>query len=132
MLKTINKNRAKKILIIEDQEVFIDMFGSKLKQAGFQVFSAMNGAWGLKEISKNNFDLLIIDMIMPAMNGDEIVAKVKMEEKTKNIPIIILSASVDEEAQKKVEQMGVSHFFLKTRITPSDLLEKVKEILEKN
>jgi CheY-like chemotaxis protein len=129
MEKKLNKTEGKKILIIEDQQVFIDMFGGKLKQDGFQVSSAKNGAWGIKEALANDFDLLVIDMVMPAMNGDEIVAKLKMEEKTKNIPIIILSASVDEETQKRVEQMGINTFFVKTRITPSDLSRKAQELL---
>lgn len=123
-------DRKKRILIIEDQEVFIEMFGSKLKQDGFAVHSAKNGAWGLKEALAGDFDLLIIDMVMPAMNGDEIVARLKNEEKTKHTPIIILSASVDEETQRGVEQMGVDAFFVKTRITPSDLSRKARELLE--
>ena len=131
MEQKLNITEKKKILIIEDQDVFIDMFGSKLKQGGFAVSSAKNGAWGIKEALTKDFDLLVIDMVMPAMNGDEIVAKLKMEDKTKNIPIIILSASVDEETQKSVEAMGVDAFFIKTRITPSDLLRKVEEILKK-
>ncbi|MFA5961571.1 MAG: response regulator [Parcubacteria group bacterium] len=125
----MNKTTKKKILIIEDQQVFIDMFGGKLKQDGFQVSVAMNGAWGIKEALENDFDLLVIDMVMPAMNGEEIVAKLKIEEKTKNLPIIVLSASVDEEAQKRVEQMGIVVFFIKTHITPSDLSRKITEIL---
>jgi len=129
MEKKMNTTEGKKILIIEDQEVFIEMFGSKLKQEGFHVTAAKNGAWGIKEALVKDFDLLIIDMVMPAMNGEEVVAKLKMEDKTKSIPIIVLSASVDEETQKRVEEMGVEAFFIKTRITPSDLARKVKELL---
>jgi two-component system response regulator ResD len=129
MEKKLNTTEGKKILIIEDQEVFIEMFGSKLKQEGFHVTAAKNGAWGIKEALVKDFDLLIIDMVMPAMNGEEVVAKLKMEDKTKSIPIIVLSASVDEETQKRVEEMGVEAFFIKTRITPSDLARKVKELL---
>ncbi|MCX6761595.1 MAG: response regulator [Candidatus Moranbacteria bacterium] len=130
MEKKLNKTEGKKILIIEDQQIFIEMFGDKLKQDGFQVTSAKNGAWGIKEALSKDFDLLVIDMVMPAMNGEEIVAKLKMEEKTKNLPIIIISASVDEETQKRVEQMGIEAFFIKTRITPSDLSRKIQEILK--
>jgi len=129
MEKKLNTTEGKKVLIIEDQEVFIEMFGGKLKQDGFEVVSAKNGAWGVKEALEKDFDLLIIDMVMPAMNGEEVVTKLKMEEKTKNIPIIVLSASVDEETQKRVEKMGVEAFFVKTRITPSDLSQKAKELL---
>ena len=125
----MNTTQGKRVLIIEDQEVFIEMFGGKLKQDGFLVTSAKNGAWGVKEALAKDFDLLIIDMVMPAMSGEEVVTKLKVEEKTKNIPIIVLSASVDEETQKRVEEMGVEAFFVKTRITPSDLSQKAKELL---
>ncbi|MFZ2188033.1 MAG: response regulator [Candidatus Moraniibacteriota bacterium] len=123
------KIENKKILIIEDQEVFVEMFGGKLKQDGFSVSAARNGAWGIKEAMQEDFDLIIIDMVMPAMNGEEVVAKLRMEEKTKHIPIIVLSASVDEETQKRVEQMGIQAFFVKTRITPSDLSKEAMDIV---
>jgi CheY-like chemotaxis protein len=91
---------------------------------------ARNGAWGVKEAMKNNFDLFIIDMVMPAMTGEEMVTKLKMEDATKNIPIIILSASVEDDAIKRVEELGVQAFFTKTQITPSKLSNKVQEIFE--
>lgn len=130
MEKTQNKTEGKKILIIEDQEIFVEMFGDKLKQDGFQVFSAKNGAWGVKEALEKDFDLLIVDMVMPAMSGEEVIAKLKLEEKTKNLPIIVLSASVDPETQARVEQMGIQTFLVKTWITPSDLSKEVKRLLK--
>lgn len=128
----LKKVEAKRILIIEDQEIFIEMFSRKLKQDGFSVFSAKNGAWGIKEALAKDFDLLVMDMVMPAMNGEEVVAKLRSEERTKNVPIIVLSASVDPETQKRVEQMDIQAFFVKTQITPSDLSRKIKEILGMN
>jgi DNA-binding response OmpR family regulator len=123
---------AKKILMMEDEEVFRDMFGEKLKQDGFDVTFAENGAIGVKEALEGGvYDLFIIDMIMPAMTGDEIIAKLKLEDKTKEVPIIVLSASVDEEAQKEVKGMGIIDFFVKTQIIPSELSKKVEEILNK-
>lgn len=119
----------KKILMIEDEEIFLEMFGDKLKQDGYAVDVARNGAWGIKEAMNGDYDLFIIDMVMPAMTGDEMVAKLKMEDKTKNTPIIILSASVEDAVVKNVEAMGIQAFFAKTQITPSDLSKKIEEIL---
>jgi len=121
----------KRILLIEDEKVFIDMFGEKLRQDGFEVATAENGAWGVKEALKEDFDLFIIDMVMPAMTGEEMIEKLKMEEETKNIPIIVLSASVEKETQDKVVKMGINEFYIKTQVTPSELSEKVQEILKK-
>ncbi len=126
----MTEEKAKKILLIEDEEIFIEMFGDRLKQEGYAIESARNGAWGIKEALKNNFDLFIIDMVMPAMTGEEMIARLKLEDNTKNVPIIVLSASVDHETQERVEGMGINAFCLKIHITPSDLVEKVMEILK--
>ena len=122
---------GKRILMIEDEDVFLDMFGGKLRQDGFSVTFAQNGAWGFREALKGSFDLFIIDMVMPTMNGEEIVAKIKMEETIENTPIIMLSASVDKIVEKEVKSLGTESFFLKTQITPSELSKKVAEILSK-
>ena len=127
--ETSNK---KKILLIEDEEIFLDMFGKKLVDDGYEVTRANNGAWGVKEALEGSYDLIITDMVMPAMSGEEIISKIKQEEKTKNIPVVVISASVDIETEKAVRELGVSEFFLKTRIVPSDLSRKVSEILRKN
>ncbi len=119
-----------RILLVEDEDIFIEMFGDKLKQEGFEVVSAKNGAWGYKEALKQNFDFFIVDMSMPAMTGDEIVERLKLDEKTKNIPVIMLSASSTDEERRKVESLGVDEFLLKTQVTPSELCKKVEEILK--
>mgnify|MGYP003883377071 CR=1 FL=1 len=127
--KSTNISGKKRILMIEDEEIFIDMFGEKLRQDGYDLTFAKNGAWGVKEALKNSFDLFIIDMIMPAMTGEEIVSKLKLEDKTKNIPIIMLSASVDDSVIKKMEELGIQGFYIKTQITPAELSRKVSEAL---
>jgi len=124
------KEGAKKILLIEDEEIFIEMFGDKLRKDGYDLTFARNGAWGVKEALNNNFDLFIIDMVMPAMTGEEMIGKLKMEDVTKNIPIIVLSASVEDDAIRRVEELGIQAFFSKTQITPSKLSNKVKELFE--
>lgn len=119
----------KRILLIEDEKIFLEMFGKKLEDVGFSVTYADNGAWGVKEAFENEYDLIITDMVMPAMGGIEIVEKLKQEEKTKNIPIIVISASIEDEEMHAVKELGISEFFLKTRIVPSDLSRKVEELL---
>lgn len=120
---------GKKVLLIEDEDIFVDMFGEKLKQDGFEVVPAKNGAWGLKEAKENYYDILIVDMNMPVMTGEEMIAKLKADEKTENIPIIALSASVENDVARRVEAMGIQGFYVKTQITPSKLSRKIEEIL---
>jgi DNA-binding response OmpR family regulator len=123
-----NKN-GKKILLVEDEAVFSEMFGKELEGAGYEVTYAHNGALGLKEALVNDFNLIIMDMVMPSMTGQEMLAKLKLDDKTKNIPVIVLSASLNEDEQKEVEKIGISGFYIKTKIVPEELSKKVGELL---
>jgi len=116
-------------LLIEDEDIFIEIFGNKLREEGYAVDSAKNGAWGVKEALDGNYDLFIIDMIMPAMTGEEMINRLKLDDKTKNIPIIMLSASVDDVDAGGVMKLGIQAFLKKTQITPTDLVKKVAEVL---
>lgn len=122
--------KGKKILFIEDEEIFLEMFGKKLEDEGYDVDYAKNGAWGSKMAAENRYDLIITDAVMPAAGGDEIVRRIKLDDKTKDIPIIVLSASLDNMEAKMLKELGVNEFFEKTRIVPSDLARKVEEILK--
>lgn len=124
------KTKAK-ILMIEDEDIFIEMFGNKLKEEGYAVDFAKNGAWGVKEAIDGKYDLYIMDMIMPAMTGEEMINRIKLEDKTKNVPIIMLSASIDEIDAGEIVKLGVQAFLKKTQITPTDLVKKVAEVLKK-
>jgi DNA-binding response OmpR family regulator len=123
------RKNKKKILFIEDEKAFIEIFCKKLIEDGYEVETAENGAWGLKEALNKDFDLIITDMVMPAMTGQEIIEKLRLEDKTKNIPIIVISASSTDEKIKEINELGVSEFLVKTQIVPSVLSRKVGEIL---
>ncbi|KKQ81219.1 MAG: Sensor histidine kinase/respose regulator [Candidatus Moranbacteria bacterium GW2011_GWD2_38_7] len=123
------KDKKKRILFIEDEEIFLEMFGKKLEDEGYELEYAKNGVWGSKLASEKEFDLIITDMVMPAMGGDEIIRRIKLDDKTKDTPILVLSASISEEDIQPVRDLGITDFFEKTRVVPSDLARRVAEIL---
>ena len=124
------ESNSRKVLIIEDEDIFIEMFGDKLKQEGFEVVAAKNGKWGLKEAEKGGFDCVLLDMMMPAMNGFKAIQELRANENTKNIPIIILSNSaLDSEVQKAMD-LGANAYHIKTQITPGEVAEEVKELIK--
>lgn len=127
-VKNLTADR-KKILFVEDEEIFLEMFGKKLEDEGWEVDYAKNGAWGIKMATEKEYDLFITDMTMPAIGGSEIIQKLKMDDRTKNVPIIVLSASLIDEDIRAVKEMGIADFYEKTRVIPSDLARKVKELL---
>lgn len=126
-----SSSRDKKILFIEDEEIFLEMFGKKLEDEGYIVEYAKNGAWGVRMATENDYDLIITDMVMPAMGGEEIIRKIKADDRLKDIPVIVLSASLIEEDIKPVREMGIKEdFYEKTKLIPSDLARRVNKILE--
>jgi len=124
------ESNGKRVLIIEDEDIFIEMFGEKLKQEGYEVVAAKNGKWGLKEAEAGGFDCVILDMMMPAMNGFEAIQELRANEKTKNIPIIILSNSALDSEVKKALELGANAYHIKTQITPGEVAEEVKALIK--
>lgn len=123
------KNRKKKILFIEDEDIFLEMFGKSLESEGYQVEYAQNGVVGNRMATENQYDLIITDIVMPAMPGDEIIRRLKLDDKTKDIPVIVLTASLDDDDMQPVRDMGIADFFEKTHVVPGDLARRVTEIL---
>lgn len=124
------RHKGKSILFIEDEEVFLEMFGKKLEDDGYYVEYAKNGAWGLESLMKKKFDLVITDMLMPAMGGEEIVKHLREGGENKDVPVIVISASVGDQERELVQSYGISEFLVKTHIVPSDLSRKVSELLK--
>lgn len=125
------ESNGHKVLIIEDEDIFIQMFGDKLKQEGFEVVSAKNGRWGLKEAEKGGFSCILLDMMMPAMNGYEAIQELRANENTKSTPLIILSNSALDSEVKKAMELGANAYHIKTQVTPGEVAEEVKELIKR-
>lgn len=124
---------GKKILLIEDEPVFVEMFSKRLKAEGYEVVAEQDGAAGLAAALKESFDLIITDVMMPNMDGREFINKLRDEEQGKNTPIFLLSASVsmEDESVKVLTDAGiVTKAFLKTEITPSELVYAVNDYFQ--
>ncbi len=126
-----NKKNKMKVLLIEDEEALVNMYKLRLAKAGYGVEVARNGAWGVKLASQKPFDVIIVDMVMPAMNGYQAIKEFKSREKTKKIPIIVLSNSAQEKDIEQAKRCGVTCYLLKSQITPAKLAEEVKKVIKK-
>jgi CheY-like chemotaxis protein len=131
LLRKKKKNgTGKKVLLIEDEEDIIAMYEIQLEKEGFQVQVAKNGAWGLKLATKEKFDIIIMDMVMPAMNGYTAIKKIRKIEEEKNTPIIILSNSAQDRDIEKAKKCGATCYYLKSQITPKKLVTKINKLLK--
>lgn len=120
-----------KILLIEDEEAIINMYKLRFSKEGFQMEAAKNGAWGLKLAKQKKFDIILLDMVMPAMNGYEAIKALKADDNTKDVPVIILSNSAQDGDIKQAKEFGAAAYLLKSMITPAKLVKEVEKFLNK-
>jgi len=126
-------NSRKKVLIIDDDQDLLEMYGHKFRAEGFKVEKAENGAWGLKRIKEGGFDLVLLDMSMPAMNGLEMLKTVQGEKKIKdNVKIIALSNTALDEEIREMKNCGADLCFVKIKVTPGEVCSEAMKLLSKN
>jgi DNA-binding response OmpR family regulator len=120
----------KKILFIEDESALQKTFGDFLEREDFELISALDGETGLKLAEKETPDLILLDLILPKMEGIEVLKKLKENSKTKDIPVIILTNLDDFEKLEKSLELGVKAYLVKTDFTLEEVLQKIKEELK--
>ena len=113
-----------KVLVVDDEEHIVMILKDSLEFSGFQVVTAYDGLEALERVSKDRPDIIILDIGMPKLDGWEVCRRLKGDEKTKAIPIIILTAYAQTSDQRKGAQLGAERFISK----PCDLTYLVEEI----
>jgi CheY-like chemotaxis protein len=119
---------SKKILFIEDEPDQIAMVTIRLQANGFEVFSAMDGVEGLKKVKEIKPDLILLDMLMPRMNGAEVCKRLKENPGTKDIPVIIITASGEKDLEQECFDLGANDLIIKP-FESAALVKKVKELI---
>lgn len=126
-----SEKNGKRILLIEDEEVFADVFEKKLSEAGFDVEVAKNSTMGAKKIEEQQYDMYIINVSLPGQIGASLIDKIKEAEGKSDIPIIAFSNSkADLEKLDSALNAEKDMFLEKTKITPSQLVKEVKKLLK--
>ena len=121
-----------KILVVEDEDFLLDLYQTKLIQEGYEVIIAENGVEGLEMAQQHLPNLILLDILMPRVDGYEMLKKVKADNKLRNIPVIIFSNLSQKEEIEKGLKLGAKDFIIKTSVTPAELVNKVKEYLKSN
>lgn len=116
----------KKILVIEDEKSLSEVISTKLKNENYEVFCAYDGEEGLSMIQKILPDLVLLDIVLPVMNGITLIEKVKADDAVKNIPIIILSNLADAQKVIDCKEKGITDYLIKTEWSLEDVLNKIK------
>lgn len=125
----VNAEEKQVIMIVEDDSFVMDIYKTKLSQNGFFAVEAENGTEALKKLKDIKPDLILLDIIMPYMDGLEVLKKIKENEETKNIPVILLTNLSQKEEVDKGMELGAMDYLIKSHFTPSEVLEKIKSCL---
>lgn len=118
-----------KIAIIEDDQAISQMYRIKFETEGYDVQVAENGRLGFELIEKFRPDIVLLDLMMPEMNGDELLVKIRAEDWGKNLKVIILTNMGEEEAPDRLRALNISTFIVKADMTPRQVAELVKKHL---
>lgn len=122
------ENTKKRILIVDDDPLISRMYENKMQLDGHEAEVAVNGEEAITAVRKNKPDLILLDVMMPKLNGVETLKILKGEETTKNIPVIILTNLGDKpEDIDKAKALGALDYLVKSQISLKDLSERVKK-----
>lgn len=120
-----------KILLIEDEDIMIDILEKKLIKEGYKVSVAKDGEEGLKKMREQTPDLILLDIVMPKLNGFEVMEEMNKKEELKNIPVIIISNSGQPVDLDKAQKLGARDWLIKTEFKPQEVIDKIKKQLNK-
>ncbi len=120
----------KQILIIEDDQILREMYKDKMEGSGFSVRTAVDGEEGLAMALQNHPDLILLDVLMPKLDGIKVMESLREDAWGKNTPIIILTnLNVDGELLNKIITDRPTYCMMKIGVTPEEVMQKAKNIL---
>jgi two-component system phosphate regulon response regulator PhoB len=119
----------KKIVMVEDDKMLSNMYQTKLKQEGYNVFVAEDGSAGLETAIREKPDLVLLDVILPQLDGFTVLQEMRLNSNLKKIPILMLTNLGTTEDKEKAEKFGATDYLVKANLTPGQVSEMIKKYL---
>jgi len=121
---------AKTILIVEDDKFLRELISRKLREENFNIIEAVDGEEGIKKIKEEKPDLVLLDLILPGIDGFEVLLKMKEDVSVSQIPVIILSNLGQKDDVERGLNLGAVDYLIKAHFTPGEIIDKVKAALK--
>lgn len=121
-----------KILLVEDDQMFAALYKRQFVESGIDVDVAINGTDGLAAVTKNHYDLVLLDILLPDIDGTEVFRQMKAQDLTRDIPVVFLTNLSQEENIEKAFKLGAKGYLVKASYTPDQVVQEVKNFLEQN
>ena len=126
----MNSNKNKKILVIEDEATLQKALNEVLSEDGYKVVSSLDGLRGLELAKEENPDLILLDIILPKMDGFEVLKRIQEDDKISQIPVIILTNLSDVNDIQKALDLGATTYLVKADFHLEDVLKKIEKVLD--
>lgn len=128
--RAIQQSNMKTILFIEDESALQKTFGDVLKQEGYKMIPALDGEEGLRLAKKEKPGLILLDLILPKTHGFDVLKKLKEDEETKDIPVIVLTNLEGVEEVDRAIELGATTYLVKAQYSLEEVVEKINKTLE--
>ncbi len=122
--------KKKKVLIVDDDEFLLDMYVVKFKEAGFEVDIAQNGEEALAKVRAGNPDVVLLDVVMPKMDGFDVLRTIKKEKLAPHAAVFVLSNLGQKEDTDRGMNLGAVDYIVKAHFTPSEVVARVNNVLQ--
>jgi DNA-binding response OmpR family regulator len=121
---------SQNILVVEDDKFLRELIVQKLNKEGYQTIEAIDGEEGVKKIKAEKPALVLLDLILPGIDGFEVLDQVKKDPEAAKIPVIILSNLGQKDDVERGFKLGAADYLIKAHFTPAEIISKIKAILK--
>jgi len=124
------KNKQIKILLVEDDRTLAEMYQTKFSREEFFTIHLAQGGKVIETVQSEKPDIILLDIIVPQVDGFANLASLKKDVKTRNIPVVMLTNLGQDEDKEKGKKLGAEDYWVKADLTPAQVVDKIKEILK--
>lgn len=125
----MNDKNEKSVLLVEDDNFLIDILSHKFKSSGYRLGHAGDGETALKKAREEQPDIILLDIILPGINGYEILEQLKVDGNTQNIPVVFLTNLGHKKDKEKAQQLGAIDFIVKANHSLDEIVRRVDELV---
>jgi len=122
----------KRILVVEDDKFLRELITQKLAKEGYEVMEAIDGEEGVKKTKEEKPDLVLLDLILPGIDGFEVLTRIREGSDPSSTPVIILSNLGQKEDVERGLKLGATDYMIKAHFTPGEIIEKIHKIFGNN
>ncbi len=124
----MNAEAKRTVLIVDDEETMRQMYRARLEASGYAVVEAVNGEEGMARAVEVRPDCILLDIMMPRVNGFDVLDILKTTPETKAIPVVVLTNLMQDEAKQRVQKAGAAACLIKASVTPLQVLETIESV----